>query len=535
MATLIAGPGQASADVLGIPVPRIPIGVPKSLAGTFATVGGAVVRGIGATATVAGAAAAEGIAIPGEIVAGAVGSIGAAGYAVYLAYQISAHGCWTCTDATPDNHFTFAGGWTFDQVATNADLLHAVISNSSSAQISTFGKVWWFGDGNGCGGGTSTEHDTFVSSNGASPQTLNKPWSGLSCGTARMAGWELDASIYQGPAISKCYGVAVSYGCVETNNSGPTDPTTHSGGSTGGPATDASIRTVTDHDCVGSDGIHNSRQIVGQYVAEMTTFVDTAQVAPCQAGERSGGVAITQQKKNPDGSTSVIGTIGSATGSDPDGTGHTAYPRCFPGGDSMPCLLHIEKVGTDGTLTPWDPTVGDPAVPTEPRFQCYWGPYQLGMDECSAVYEQNPPADAGAGTDSDTDCLGNAVSLKHPSTWFLGPLKCAFIPSQSSIDKLTELKDLAASKPPVSTITEIAGFVSNAIPATGSSLCWTASLDTGPKLAGEVQVLNTCGGQVEAVLQSYRAPMEVLLYLALLLPIGWWAWGAYAPGARGMA
>jgi hypothetical protein len=76
--------------------------------------------------------------------------------------------------------------------------------------------------------------------------------------------------------------------------------------------------------------------------------------------------------------------------------------------------------------------------------------------------------------------------------------------------------------------------VQGAFGGSGAGVCWSLTMDLGD-LLGSPKVLDTCAGAVEGVVRDYRTLLEVLLYAAVVLPIAWWAWGAYAPGSRGMA
>ena len=165
--------------------------------------------------------------------------------------------------------------------------------------------------------------------------------------------------------------------------------------------------------------------------------------------------------------------------------------------------------------------------------QCSWGAHLLPASDCQADPTSNPTPIEPPVDPADADCFGKEISLAHPSTWVLGPLKCAFLPSDATKAKVSDVGAQAGAAVPFSYVTDAVGWVRAALsPPAGA--CLKLGANVGP--FGNVTMLDTCTpGPIEGILAGKRNLIGVALYVGLLAPLAWWAWRTYAPGTTASA
>lgn len=180
------------------------------------------------------------------------------------------------------------------------------------------------------------------------------------------------------------------------------------------------------------------------------------------------------------------------------------------------------------------PQVGE-AAGTGPRqapdgssYQCRFGAYPVAVAECQVI----PGVGLPATTTDAGNCMGGVGW--NPTTWVTVPVKCAlewaFVPSAAPLAQAQVTATDLGNAAPFSYVKGTVGWV-NTLGA--GSQCFTLDVTTQQ---GPQRVLSTCDpGPFESWLVSNRTLLSAAMYASFFVPLGWWAWRQYAPGAQGMA
>lgn len=243
----------------------------------------------------------------------------------------------------------------------------------------------------------------------------------------------------------------------------------------------------------------------------------------------------------------------------------SAYGQCNPSGNCQLTLLEISPDGEtrvcNGTdaCTGWDTlpllaptrTVIDTAtglstavkVPTRPdgrTYRCMWGPVELKASDCTTVptmARPGAPAEGDAGSAGSSSCTLQGLSF-NPVTWVVVPLKCLFIPSPAGVAKVKTTAATISAAVPFSYVGDVVTWGQTVtVPTDCLKIDFNVPVAWAGFTDGKARVLDMCNptGRPENVLVEYRGLLQVAVWAMFVLPIAWWAWGAYAPGSAGDA
>jgi hypothetical protein len=151
------------------------------------------------------------------------------------------------------------------------------------------------------------------------------------------------------------------------------------------------------------------------------------------------------------------------------------------------------------------------------------------------------PAAPDTAPDSSTNpdsqsCFSTGWSW-NPVSWVYVPIKCsfiwAFVPTPDATATMSDIGTNIGSRAPFTYVGDVDTWVNGLTAGAGSTGCWTLDVPLG-SFIGDVPVFDTCSG-IGAMMEAHRTLMSIALYAGLVVPMLWWAWRQYAPGATGTA
>jgi len=239
---------------------------------------------------------------------------------------------------------------------------------------------------------------------------------------------------------------------------------------------------------------------------------------------------------------------------------------------AIPCIVMLYQLQPDGLYRTCDvagyPCAGWAIDPNRTsKYQCRWGDIVVELTECliyERTWEQGDPDEGQTqpqpGTNPDTDpaypdvdpsqeqtpglvesgCAPKWWHVIAPWTWMKAigcALKWAFVPSAATKTKVVNLASDMGAAVPFVWLGDIGSWVAAMDDVT--EVCWNVGIDAGTwggEDMGNYSVVDTCGSNpVFNALDTWRPLISLAFYGMLFLPLGWWAWKAYAPGSTGVA
>ena len=421
--------------------PPMPVSLVQSLVAGAGTAAGIAVTAIGTGATALATVAASPAAVAATVAMAGILAGGAAGYALYLAYNTTeGFTCWTCPVLTPNDDFTFGNGLSINDLETTATRSKATGGISPARNVKTTATAWWYGNGL-CGSGSALQTGSNI---GTGFGTATATYNFAGCGAVTFIAWSIRVQHNDGSTptvdLAKCYGQAVSLGvCTEKNLYGGTSysttPATSSGATySSTPSSTRELKHEGTSTCTPTAG-GAATTVTAQSAAFVETTAPAARptvpVPACPSGSVRTGFWGDIIPANPADTAPIAGTTRIAG---PWATPTVAplanpeYAECLPGGVQFPCVLRLETVLPDGSVRAWDRTTDQPVNERDNR--CYWGTLRVAVAECAPLTNQDPPV-APEDT-SGSGCLRAAVSF-NPVNWVVVPLKCLFIPQEAAV------------------------------------------------------------------------------------------------------
>lgn len=143
----------------------------------------------------------------------------------------------------------------------------------------------------------------------------------------------------------------------------------------------------------------------------------------------------------------------------------------------------------------------------------------------------------GTGTTVDPGTDGSSCGGEwswNPVDWVLNPVKCAlrwaFVPDAAHTSQVTSLTDGLLTKVPFGPVSQGITWLGGLVP--GGSSCWVQSV-TIPQVATFTAIDTCTPGPVEAQVMALRGLLTAAMFASLFIPLAWWGWKTYAPGATG--
>lgn len=405
------------------------------------------------------APAAGGVALAGETVAGAVLVAGAG---MYVGWKLgSAIGnalpCLSCSGVqTPPSHHEYSNGFQVDyQLLDNTgpggvDQAVATVTIPANTYVNSLVVQGFYAPANdsasqyvqGIGQSYTTPHVVTA--------TLNATAAG-GCGPSCTGNFQSECVLLYnggnqtGLFLRANYGGAPAQYCstyvgdpATTATTGQTQaPTATSGGSSGTtPAPSKALVIRSTAKCRSTSGVMSTATL------DSATFYDNnpdaypvIPVPACEPGTRVKWDAKIHPLDGSFPDKVLFSTNDLSAQTAP--SAHPEYGPCLPGGASYPCKLTLQRVASDGTLSPYDPARDyetDPALqpPANPKeWLCKWGPIKVAVSECKPIYAEPPKPVEPSVAVEDGYCH---FKLSRPWTWPLQALKCAFVPPPGTFE-----------------------------------------------------------------------------------------------------
>lgn len=486
------------------------------------------------------AAGAGVVAIPGEIVAGAVLGTGVAmvGYWKIGGVLGKALPCFTCSGvASPPTSYNFSNGVTLTSVQQK--------NGTSNADFGVYGGTFNVpagfcpcyysldadssADGTNPGGANVTATGTFGSAGSSS--SLNLVVQGChtpanSCGVSQYPRLSGACFLLMNSSGSAVYvrrpmglprsGCSSAVGAASTGSTTGLQqtPTSSSGGSDG--HTPDNTRQLVARS---TSYCRNAAGSVSTVVADSAVFYEstpdsarppiTAPACP----EPLSRVRWTVVIHPLDGLTADRPLIDTGTLPTTAPAAHPEYAPCLPGGSAYPCKLTLLRLASNGATRPYDPASDyTPDVSKQPdkfpdSWRCEWGPLRVAIAECRTIYQQVPVTRPDV--DTDPDSVSCKWHLTRPWTWPFTAIKCAFVPPPGSLDStVTQLQQAWDGSAPAVAI----GMV------TGLFTPWLSLADGGDCAGPQVSIPIPTQGNVSGHPFS-TCPALISWLLSIALPI----------------
>lgn len=175
-----------------------------------------------------------------------------------------------------------------------------------------------------------------------------------------------------------------------------------------------------------------------------------------------------------------------------------SYADCLSGPGCRLKLQVLEPEGwVDCSVATCEQWLTWPESTRDARLRCWWGPYQLPLNQCATLgpyYNPDTQGQTSTTTKTEPDLDdpahqqpskpgvatppdGTSTTVKRCNSVVLA-LKCAFLPSEATKTRMAALGDSWSSKPPISIYTATVGAIEPLQTVGGSTACptWLAKV-----------------------------------------------------------